>query len=424
MSDVWKDIRVDWHEILPDLVLNRTKDMFNLIPQGKMLAIRLGNFSVNLPDLDSSIVFPPLQEAEQGNKEQIFEGIESGDCLDLLKQVPSSYVTLAFADPPYNLAKDYNSYNDNLKIEEYLTWCDQWLEQYIRVLKPGGFLVVINLPVLSIRHFLYLERHSELTRLNWIVWDALSAPRRFIMPANYTLLVYRKNDPKNNDYPTSKALLTDNPILQPLADGYCLRANCIKKRENVIKPLSDVWTDIHRVKHNSKRLDHPCLLPFKLMARIITLYSSKGDIVLDTFNGVGTTTLTAHKLNRLYIGFDKDPVYTQVTTDRHKIINQGKDPFGVGAGANGKKNNGSTRKKNIHYEVPKKTIQLAVKKLGLQLHRIPTRDDVTKYLPNYLKYCDEYFDNWSEVTRACLTTGMSEKPKKEPPKDNLQLSLL
>lgn len=411
MSDVWKDLRVDRADILPQSVLDRIRDMFTLAPKGKMLAIALRDISIDLPNLDSSIVFPPLKEAEIDDKEHVFEGIKSGDCLDLLSQVPSNYVTLAFADPPYNLAKDYSSYNDNVAIEDYLTWCDKWLEQYIRILKPGGTLVVINLPILSIRHFLYLERHAELSRLNWIVWDALSAPRRFIMPANYTLLVYRKNDYHNNQNAASRPLFNDDPILQPLADGYCLRTSCVKNRRHVTKSLSDVWTDIHRVKHNSKRLDHPCLLPYKLMARIISLYSSKGDVILDTFNGVGTTTLTAHILERRYIGFDKDSVYSEVTTERHKLIIQGKNPFEVGSGSNGRKNNGTVRKSKIKYEVPKKTIQLAIKNLGSKLNRIPTRQDVAQYLPEYLKFCDEYFDNWSEVTRACLTSGMSDKPK-------------
>jgi site-specific DNA-methyltransferase (adenine-specific) len=43
-----------------------------------------------------------------------------GDCLELLKQMPDNSVDITFADPPFNLKKGYNSYKDNLKLQEYL----------------------------------------------------------------------------------------------------------------------------------------------------------------------------------------------------------------------------------------------------------------------------------------------------------------
>ncbi len=80
--------------------------------------------------------------------------------------------------------------------------------------------------------------------------------------------------------------------------------------------VSDVWTDIHRVKHNKFRDEHPCQLPIHLLERIILMSSDEGDIILDPFNGTGTTALAAKRLGRQYIGFDLDREYVRITQQK------------------------------------------------------------------------------------------------------------
>src|SRR5207245_924133 len=64
-----------------------------------------------------------------------------GDCLDLLAGMESDSVDLVFADPPFNLNKLYPSrIDDNLKAERYLAWCEDWINECARTLKPGGSL--------------------------------------------------------------------------------------------------------------------------------------------------------------------------------------------------------------------------------------------------------------------------------------------
>ena len=53
--------------------------------------------------------------------------ITQGDCLELLKLIPDNSIDMTFADPPFNLKKGYNSYKDDLKLQEYLNWCEQWI---------------------------------------------------------------------------------------------------------------------------------------------------------------------------------------------------------------------------------------------------------------------------------------------------------
>jgi site-specific DNA-methyltransferase (adenine-specific) len=98
---------------------------------------------------------------------------------------------------------------------------------------------------------------------------------------------------------------------------YCLRSTCIRQRKAAgaddKEPLTDIWRDIHRIKHKRDRDSHPCQLPDALMERIILLSTNPGDVVLDAMSGAGTTVVAAIKLGRQYIAIDVDKKYVEIT---------------------------------------------------------------------------------------------------------------
>jgi len=65
-----------------------------------------------------------------------------------------------------------------------------------------------------------------------------------------------------------------------------------------------------------KEFGHPAMFPEALARRVLQLFSFKNDIVLDPFNGVGTTCLTAKKFNRNYLGIDISQRYCDVAKTR------------------------------------------------------------------------------------------------------------
>ena len=153
--------------------------------------------------------------------EKLFNVIHQGDAIEILSQYPDESVDLAFADPPYNLDKDYSIYDDEQAGHKYIEWCNAWLTEYIRILKPNGSLFVLNLPRWALYHASFLNRFLYFQ--NWIVWDALSEPRGKIMPAHYALLFYTK-DPENFTFNYEAVSPVD-------ARHYCLRTSCIRKRK-------------------------------------------------------------------------------------------------------------------------------------------------------------------------------------------------
>ena len=240
--------------------------------------------------------------------EEYINTIRQGDCLALFKGIPDDSVDITFADPPFNLGKNYTSYEDSVEFEEYLNWCEMWISEMVRVTKPTGSIFVHNIPRWLTYYSGFLNEVADFK--HWISWDAPTAPMgKSLQPAHYGVLYYAK-DAKQNKYYEIRY-----PHKRCRKCGYLLKDYGGKKASlHPFGPLvSDVWTDIHRIKHNKYRDEHPCQLPIHLLERIILMSTDEGDIVLDPFVGTGTTAIAAKRLGRKYICFDIDEMYTEIT---------------------------------------------------------------------------------------------------------------
>jgi len=311
----------------------------------------------------------------------LFNVVVQGDALEVLRRYPDESVDLVFADPPYNLDKAYTTYDDEKDRETYLNWCNAWLDEYIRILKPSGSLYILNLPRWGMYHAAYLNR--RLYFQNWIVWDALSEPRGKIMPAHYALLFYTKHPTEFTFNYESVAALD--------ARFYCLRSSCIRQRkargEDEKERLTDIWWDIHRIKHRRDRDYHPCQLPDALMERIIRLSTNPGDVVLDALAGTGTTAVVAAKLGRRYVAIDIDPMYVAITREKLAQV----ETFGDVVRP-------PVARPRPRYN--KKALQLELQEIALKLGRLPTQEDVRQMSRYGLKPFLEAFPTWGKALKA------------------------
>ncbi len=415
MSDVWRDITCDVVESADD-VIARLCDLFGLPPYRVLYHVIVRAKNTSMPSLsraeESRRSMSPASTALKDGRT-----LMRGDCLELLQTIPSESVDFCFADPPYNLRKKYDKWDDTLEVREYFEWCDAWLTESARVLKPGRTLAVLNIPLWAVRHFAHLK--TLMTYQNWIVWEGLSLPVRMIMPANYVVLCFSKGE--SRDLPgldpcTSKSI--DVRELLSLKESYCIRASCLNERAALgaqdKTPITDLWWDIHRLKHNCRRVDHPCQLPPALMRRLTALFTQPGECVLDPFNGVGTTTLAAEQLGRAFIGIELSEYYHTIACRRHDELRRGFDPFRKQEQTPTSKNSPVARLRKQNYLVPKKTLQLEVKRIAEQLGRLPTRDEVELMGKYPISYYDNYFVSWGEVCAAARTTGMTETRDSTP----------
>ncbi|HED07081.1 MAG TPA: site-specific DNA-methyltransferase [Ignavibacteria bacterium] len=244
-------------------------------------------------------------------KPRYSDKIIQGDCLELFKRIPDNSIDMTFADPPFNLKKNYKSYKDSLEFQEYLNWCHQWISEMVRVTKPTGTIFLHNIPKWLTYYASFLNEIAFFK--HWISWDASTSPMgKSLQPAHYGILFYGKEQ---------KGTKINELRCQHKRDrkqGYLIKDYGGKKDKlHPFGPLiSDVWKDIHRIKHNKNRDAHPCQLPIHLLDRLILLSTDENDIVLDPFIGTGTTAISAKRLGRNYIGFELDPFYVNIAKEK------------------------------------------------------------------------------------------------------------
>lgn len=427
-SDVWRDIEIDPAHTAAVLE-ERLCDLFGHAPYQHLHVVDLRNCSELMPQechVTQENKLPLVWESYEPTTDA---QLINRDCLDALKEIADDSIDFCFTDPPYNLQKTYDQWDDALETVEYFQWCDQWLSELHRVLKPGRTLAVLNIPQWAVRHYQYL--HTSMRFQNWIAWDGLSFPVRLIMPAHYGILCVSKGNPRPLPGLTGKELSShDQEALHVLEEGYCLRSSCVQRRRQQGRQdraaVTDLWTDVHRLKHNSRRVDHPCQLPPLLMQRLYALFTQPSEMVLDCFNGAGTSTLVAQQMQRQFIGIELSSCYHQLALERHRQLICGENPFGKNTDDTPKAKNSRVRRMTKQrYEVSKKQLQLEVRRIAQELGRIPNRDEVAAKTAYPMQYFDDYFASWGEVCAAARTTGMSElPPEAHRMKDEPQLTLL
>ncbi|QLG50988.1 DNA methyltransferase [Natrinema halophilum] len=223
----------------------------------------------------------------------------NADCRDVLPQLEDESFDLIFADPPFNLDKDYGEKNgDDLAEDEYLRWSTEWIDEAIDLLKPGGAFFLYNLPKWNVHFAHYINR--RLTLKHWIAVDikfGLPIPNR-LYPSHYSLLYFIKGHQPNTFEPDRLPIDTCPHCGGEQNDygGYKSKMN----PEGV--NLTDIWDDIPPVRH-SKYLNRDAnQLSLRLLHRVIGMATKEGDRVLDPFGGAGTTFAAAELMNREWVG--------------------------------------------------------------------------------------------------------------------------
>lgn len=240
-----------------------------------------------------------------------------GDCLEIMSRIEDNSVDMSFADPPFNLEKKYTSYNDQKPVAEYLDWCRQWLREMVRITKPTGSIFVHNIPkwltyYASILNDIAYFRH-------WIAWDAMSNPLgKTLLPAHYGILFYTKKFKGYKFY----EIRTPHKRCR-ICNNYLKDYGGKKDQMHPFGALvSDVWTDIHRIRHSVRRDEHPCQLPIPILERVVLMSTDPGDIILDPFLGTGTTAIAAKALGRHFVGIDLDPEYVRIASDKLRKVHE------------------------------------------------------------------------------------------------------
>ncbi|MFH1184948.1 MAG: DNA methyltransferase [Chloroflexota bacterium] len=247
-----------------------------------------------------------------------------GDCLEILPTLPEKSVDLIFADPPYNLQLSQELFRPNMtrvdgvddawdhfkSVQEYDTFTRNWLAACKRVLKDSGTLWVIGS-----YHNIYrvgaIMQDLGFWFLNDIAWIKSNPTPNFrgvrFTNAHETLLwVQKKKGAKYTfNHHAMKAL---NDDLQMRSDWHL-----------------PVCSGKERLRVQGAKA-HPTQKPEALLYRVILSSSNPGDLVLDPFFGTGTTGAMAKKLQRRWIGIEREPAYAALARGRIEAVDAGMFP--------------------------------------------------------------------------------------------------
>ncbi|MGG3736829.1 DNA-methyltransferase [Aeribacillus pallidus] len=234
-----------------------------------------------------------------------------GDSLEMMKKFPSETFDMIFADPPYFLSSggitcnsgrmvkvDKGEWDKSLSINEKHDFNKRWLSECKRLLKKGG-TIWISGTYHNIYSIGMALEELEFKILNNIIWEKSNpSPNlscRYFTHSTETILWAKRNKNEKHKF--------NYKLMKSLNNG---------------KQMKDVWTFSTASKSEKKYGHHPTQKPLKLLERIIMAATDEGDLILDPFNGSGTTGIAASRLKRKYLGIDIEQSYLDITVNRLK----------------------------------------------------------------------------------------------------------
>ena len=242
--------------------------------------------------------------------------IYNDECISGMKRLPSNSIDLVITSPPYNVGIAYDTWNDNLSLEEYriVTFC--WLSEVHRLLKPTG-RIAINIP-----YQVKMPRDNKMILMPWLYWEIMQQ-LGFKFMAIVDLVENQPHKSKLTawgSWLSVSAPYIYNPkecVLIAYKDKWTrgkgksyFRNNQTNKRE-FIELVSGQW----KCRPGSNQ---PTLATFSLdiPVKALKILSFGGDIILDPFMGSGTTAVPCTKLNRWFIGFEVSKEYCRIARER------------------------------------------------------------------------------------------------------------
>lgn len=244
-----------------------------------------------------------------------------GDCIEVMQSLPKNSIDLIFADPPYNLQLRQELWRPNLTLVDavddewdqfddfaaYDAFTQAWLAECRRILKPTGTLWVIGTYHNIFRVGTILQNLGYWI-LNSVVWIKSNPMPNFrgvrFTNAHETLIWAQKEAgrPYTFNHHAMKAL---NEDLQMRSDW-----------------LLPICNGKERIRIAGTKA-HATQKPEALLYRVILSSSNPGDVVLDPFFGTGTTGVVARKLQRHWIGIERDPHYAWLARRRIEMTEPG-----------------------------------------------------------------------------------------------------
>jgi DNA modification methylase len=227
---------------------------------------------------------------------------------ETMTELPDCSVHLMVTSPPYNVGKEYD---EDLSLEEYLSFLQRVWKETRRVLVPGGRMCI---NVANLGRKPYIPLHA------FIAEQAIGLG--FLMRGE---IIWNKAASASPSTAWGSWKSAANPTLRDVHEYILVFCKDTFKRQNPSKRESTISRDEFLEYNKSvwtfaaepaRKIGHPAPFPVELPRRLIQLYTFEGEVVLDPFMGSGQTAIAALKSNRHYVGYEIDEKYVDLANRR------------------------------------------------------------------------------------------------------------
>lgn len=243
-----------------------------------------------------------------------------GDCLEVLKKIDNGTVDLIFADPPYNIGKQFGDFKDLWKSDEaYSNWCYEWLQLCIDKLKPTGSLYVMT----STQAMPYLDiwLRNKMSILSRIIWhyDSSGVQAKKYFGSLYEPILFGVKNSKSYTFNAADIEVEAKTGATRKLIDYRKE---VPAQYKTTKIPGNSWY-FPRVRYRMDEYEeHPSQKPEALLERVIKASSNIGDLVLDPFAGTFSTCAVAQRLGRKTIGIELQEQYIKIGLRRLNIASE------------------------------------------------------------------------------------------------------
>ncbi len=245
---------------------------------------------------------------------------------DVIDYLPKEFADLIIIDPPYNLTKNFNGFVFKASNEkEYIEYLESWLYKVVDLLKPNGSLYLCGdwKNTASLQYVL----SKKMTIINRITWQREKGRgSKNNWKNSMEDIWFAVKNPKDYYFNVDRVMMKKKVIAPYKENGKPKDWEQEKEGKFRMTYPSNFWNDISVPFWSmSENTNHPTQKPEKLIAKLILASSPEEAIVFDPFLGSGTTSVTAKKLNRHYVGIEQNLEYCLWTEKRLEMVNQQKE---------------------------------------------------------------------------------------------------
>ena len=274
---------------------------------------------------EKTVVIPLVNEPV--NEAVLHQKILLGDTINILPTLENNSAQIIIADPPYNIGKDFGNNSDKQPMDTYLAWCDLWIKECIRILKPNGTMFIYGF---SENLALILSRIPYTIHRRWLVWHYTNknvASLHFWQRSHESILILWKEE----------KIFHRDEVREAYTEGFLNGAagkeraategrfqKGGKKTTYTAHPNGALPRDVIKIPAlaggagMNERVNHPTQKPLALCDKLIRSCKQTEGYILVPFAGSGSECIAAKKLGLPFIGIEINEEYVDLIHERLK----------------------------------------------------------------------------------------------------------